>query len=53
MGVAVWIRKNDDAKDVLTNLFSSAEKMQSMKVNARLHAKRNSCKDICEIILKK
>lgn len=52
MGVAVWIRKDDDAKEVLTRLFSSFDKMRDMKVNARLLAKRNSCKDICEIIFK-
>lgn len=52
MGVAIWIRKTDNAKEVLTNLFNSPEKMRNMKVNARLHAKKNSCKDICEIIFK-
>lgn len=51
MGVAVWIRKNDDTKEVLADLFASNEKMRNMKVNARLLAKRNSCKDICEIVL--
>ncbi|MCI8353039.1 MAG: hypothetical protein HFJ58_05600 [Clostridia bacterium] len=50
--VAIWIKKNDNAKDVLEKLFSSPEKMQEMKVNARLLAKKNSCKDICEIVFK-
>lgn len=52
-GVAIWIKKHDDAKLVLQDLFSSPEKMQKMKVNARLLAKKNSCKDICEILFKK
>ncbi|MBO5479534.1 MAG: hypothetical protein J6A04_07705 [Clostridia bacterium] len=52
-GVAIWIKKKDDAGEILKELFSSPEKMQKMKTNARLLAKKNSCKDICEIILKK
>lgn len=50
--VAIWIKKNDDPKEVLGNLFNSPEKMKDMKISARLLAKRNSCKDICEIVLK-
>ena len=50
-GVAIWIKKHDDAGKILEELFSSPEKMQKMKVNARLLAKKNSCKDICEILL--
>lgn len=51
-GVAIWIKKNDNAKDVLEELFSSPERMKEMKVNARLLAKKHSCKDICEIAIK-
>ena len=50
--MAIWIKKHDDAKEILKELFSSPERMQKMKVNARLLAKKNSCKDICEILLK-
>ena len=50
--VAIWIRKNDDVKTILEDLFNSPEKMKKMKVNAKLLAKKNSCKDICNIILK-
>lgn len=49
--VAVWIRKNDNAKEVLENIFNSPDLMKKMKINARLLAKKNSCKDICEIVL--
>jgi processive 1,2-diacylglycerol beta-glucosyltransferase len=51
-GVAIWIKKHDDAGKILNDLFSSPEKMQKMKINARLLAKKNSCKDICETLLK-
>lgn len=50
-GVAIWIRKRDNVGEVLRNLFSSPDKMQKMKVNARLLAKKNSSKDICKILL--
>lgn len=51
-GVAIWVKKNDNAKEILESLFNSNEKMKNMKINAKLLAKKNSCKDICEIILK-
>ena len=50
--VAIWIKKNDDAKQVLEELFNTPEKIKQMKINARLLAKKNSSKDICEIVLK-
>ena len=49
--LAIWIKKGDDVESMLDDLFSNPEKMQQMKVNARLMAKRNSTKDICEILL--
>lgn len=50
--VGVWIKKGDNVKEVLTNIFSNPEKMREMKINARLLAKKNSTVDICKIILK-
>ena len=49
--VAIWIKKNDDVKKILSELFSSNEKMRNMKIHARLLAKKNSTKDICKILL--
>ena len=51
-GVAIWIKKNDDVSKILNNIFSSPEKMQEMKIRARLLAKKNSTKDICNTIFK-
>lgn len=48
--VAIWIKKGDNAEKILNNLFSSPDKMQEMKVHARLMAKKNSTRDICEIL---
>lgn len=49
--VAIWIKKNDNVEQILNNLFSNPDKMQEMKVRARLIAKKNSTKDICKILL--
>lgn len=48
--VAVWIKKHDNEKEVLESILHSPEIMQKMKINARLLAKKNSCKDICHIL---
>ena len=48
--VAIWLKKDDNVEEILNDLFSNPDKMQEMKVNARLMAKKNSTKDICEIL---
>lgn len=48
--VAIWIKKGDDPQKILNDLFSNPDKMQEMKVRARLMAKKNSTRDICEIL---
>ena len=48
--VAIWIKKGDNIEKILNDLFSNTNKMQEMKVRARLMAKRNSTKDICETL---
>ena len=50
-GVAIWIKKEDNVKEVLTNVFSTPNKILDMKVKARLLAKKNSTQDICKIVL--
>lgn len=52
-GVAIWIKKHDNIEEELYKILNSPEKLQSMKTNARLLAKKNSTKDICEILLGK
>ena len=51
-GVAVWIQKNDNVKNLLENLFSDPEKLENMKENTKKLAKINSTKNICDILLK-
>lgn len=48
--VGIWIKKGDNVEEILNNLFSSPDKMQDMKIHARLMAKKNSTRDICEIL---
>ncbi len=50
-GVAIWIKKHDNIEEKLYKLLNSPDKLQTMKINARLLAKKNSTKDICEILL--
>lgn len=49
--VAIWIKKGDDVEQILNDLFSNPDKMQEMKIRARLISKKNSTKDICKILL--
>lgn len=49
--VAVWLKKDDDPNKVINDLFSNPEKLQQMKENAKILAKKNSTKDICKIIM--
>ncbi len=51
-GVGVWIRAKDNPEEVLVSLFKNNEKLEDMKKNAKLLAKKNSTKEICELILK-
>ena len=49
--VAIWLKPHDDVKSILEDLFLNPSKLLKMKINARLLAKKNSTKDICEILL--
>ena len=51
-GVAIWLRKKDNIEEVLHQVFSHPEKIQEMKIKARLLAKKHSTEDICKILLK-
>ena len=44
-------KKNDNVEEILNNLFSNPDKMQEMKIRARLISKKTSTKDICKILL--
>ena len=52
-GVAVWLKKHDKIEEELYKILNDPEKLQKMKINARLLAKKNSTRDICETLLEK
>ena len=47
----IWIRESDNIEEVLSNIFKDPYALTNMKINARLIAKKNSTKDICETLL--
>ncbi|MCL2354617.1 MAG: glycosyltransferase [Oscillospiraceae bacterium] len=50
-GIGIWIKKNDNVKEKIKAVLNSPEKIESMKINAGLYAKRNSSHDICKVLL--
>lgn len=52
-GVAKWIKNDIDTKYVIKNILEDDEELQHMKIRSKLIAKRNSTKNICEILLEK
>lgn len=50
-GVGVWLKKEDDIKQVVHSLLSSPEKLDEMKGNCKKVAKINSTEEICEVII--
>ena len=49
--IAIWIKKDDNVIEILENLFSHPDKLESMKENTKKLAKLHSTKDICNILL--
>lgn len=52
-GIAKWIKKDDNPKEILENIINNQEKLDSMKKNTSLLANKYSTHDICSILLKK
>ena len=50
-GTGIWIRKSDSAYEIFNDLFSNPEKLENMKKNTEVLAKKHSTEDICKIIL--
>ena len=49
--VGVWIRKKDNPDKVIQELFKDKNKLERMKENTKLLAKKDSTKDVCSIIM--
>ena len=50
-GTGIWIRKNDSPYEVLKSIIDNPKKMEKMKENTNILAKKHSTEDICKIIL--
>ncbi len=50
-GAGIWIRKEDNPDEILVSLFQNETKLENMKENAKLLAKKNSTKEICETLV--
>lgn len=50
-GTGIWIRKNDSSYEIFKDLFSNPKKLEEMKKNTEILAKKHSTEDICKIIL--
>ncbi len=52
-GAAVWIKKDDDIDMIVDNLLKDTDKLEKMKENCLALSKKDSTKNICNIILEK
>jgi len=50
-GAGIWIKKEDNIEEILSNIFQTPYDLINMKIKARLIAKKNSTKDICDVLL--
>ena len=50
-GTGIWIRKNDSAYEIFKSIIDNPEKLEEMKKNTNILAKKHSTENICKIIL--
>ncbi len=50
-GIAIWIKKDDNAAQIITNLLSNDKLLEKMSENTKLLSHPDSTKNICEILL--
>ena len=50
-GIAIWIKKSDNAEEIINDLLSNTQKLANMRNNTSILSKPNSTKDICDILL--
>ena len=51
-GAGVWLKSTDNPDDIIDLVFKDENKLEQMKKNAIKLAKKNSTKEICNILLK-
>ncbi len=50
-GCAVWIKKEDNPREIFEEIFSHPEKLEEMKKNTKYLAKTHSTEAICNILI--
>ena len=49
-GVGIWLKQKENCDEIITELLNNEDKLNQMRKNTELLAKKNSTKDICNII---
>ena len=49
-GIAVWIKRSDNSKEIIENILNNKDKLYKMKEQTKILAKPNSTNDICKIL---
>ena len=49
-GTGIWLRKDDSSREVLKSVLDNPEKLDEMKKNTELLAKKHSTENICKIL---
>lgn len=50
-GTGIWLRKDDSSREVLKSVIDNPEKLNMMKKNTEILAKKHSTENICKILL--
>lgn len=50
-GTGIWIRKNDSSNEILKNIIDNPKKLDKMKKNTNILAKKHATENICKTIL--
>lgn len=48
---AIWLKKDDNIEQIVTNLLANSQKLDEMSKNAKSISKPNATNDICKILL--
>ena len=48
---AIWLKKDDNIEQIVTNLLADSQKLDEMSKNAKSISKPNATNDICKILL--
>ena len=50
-GTGIWIKKDDSSREILKSILDNSEKLNTMKKNTKLLAKKHSTENMCNVLL--